>query len=172
MLAYEGTTHVGQLQFRPYVHRTNSPNGLHHPLYWMDFEDYAPQFPERTLAIFCYHVGQLDNTAARDSRYFGRGLGTELLGEVLTWAASAGFEAVVAKGCPNFWPIIRFMGGMPTEVYEARGFTVAATYEDRNLRNTVENMLKEPTGEDLRKLLKGRNPDDAARVSICVKTLA
>jgi len=172
MLAYEGETHVGQLQFRPYAAGTVSPNGLHHPLYWMDFTNHAPQLPERTLALFCYHVGQLDNTAARDPRYFGRGLGTRLLDEVLSWAASAGFEAVVAKGCPNFWPVIRFMGGMPAEVYQSRGFAVVAAYQDLELHNAVEDMIENPAGDDLRKLLQGRELDDAAQISICVKRLS
>ena len=57
MLVFEGERHVGQLQFRPYVSNTVSPNGLHHPLYWMDFQGRAPDMPERTLALFCFHVG-------------------------------------------------------------------------------------------------------------------
>ena len=172
MLVYEGSTHAGQLQFRPYIPNTVSPHGLHHPLYWMDFEDHALRMPERTLALFCYHVGQLDNTAERDPRYFGRGIGVRRLEETVNWAASVGFEAVVAKGCPNFWPVIRFMGGLPSEVYQRQGFTVAAKYHDRDLLQVVEDMLTEPSGENLQKLLQGRNPDEAAEVSICVKTFA
>ena len=172
MLVYEGSTHAGQLQFRPYIPGTVSPDGLRHPLYWMDFEDQAPQMPERTLALFCYHVGQLDNTAERDPRYFGRGIGVRLLEETVNWAASAGFEAVVAKGCPNIWPVIRFMGGLPSEVYQRQGFIMAARYHDRDLRQEVEDMLKGPFGKELKKLLQGRDLEEVAEVSICVKTFS
>ena len=50
MMAFEGDTHVGQLQFRPYVPGTRSPAGIGDPLYWMDFGDRAPPLPQRTLA--------------------------------------------------------------------------------------------------------------------------
>ena len=75
MLVFDGTMCVGQLQFRPYVPDTVSPNGLHDPLYWMDFNGSAPALPAHTLTLFCYHVGQLDDTDVRDTRYFGRGIG-------------------------------------------------------------------------------------------------
>ena len=86
MLVYDGPMHVGQLQFRPYIPDTMSPDGLHDPLYWMDFSGNAPPLPDRTLALFCYHVGQRDNTSSRDSRYFGRGIGVRLLEKTLEWA--------------------------------------------------------------------------------------
>src|SRR5262245_7787495 len=68
MLVFDGDTCVGQLQFRPYIPDTVSPNGVHDPLYWMGFNGYAPVLPAQTLALFCYHVGQLDDTDARDAR--------------------------------------------------------------------------------------------------------
>ena len=96
MLAFEGTSHVGQLQFRPYIPDTKSPNSLLDPLYWMDFQGHAPPLPDRTLALFCYHVGQLDDTDARDPRYFGRGIGTQLLDHSISWSTNSGFNAIVA----------------------------------------------------------------------------
>ena len=83
MLAFDGDQHVGQLQFRRYEPGMHSPKGLWDPLYWADFADYAPNLPARTLAIFCYHVGQRDDTDNRDPQYQGRGLGLRLLDHFL-----------------------------------------------------------------------------------------
>ena len=157
MLVFDGPKHIGQLQFRPYIPNTVSPQGLHHPLYWMDFQGQAPELPEKTLALFCYHVGQTDNTQARDSHYFGKGIGLHLLKETLRWSQKAGFEAVIAKGCPGYRPIIEYMGGMPTEVYREQGFKIANTYIDLELRTAVES-------------LSGNwDPDQASEIGVCVK---
>lgn len=171
MMVFEGAKHVGQLQFRPYAPNTVSPAGLHHPLYWMDFQGHAPALPERTLNLFCFHVGQTDNTQARDPRYFGRGIGIRLLNEVLKWEARAGFEAVVAKGCPGFRPIIEYMGGLPSETYRRQGFSVAATYQDEELRRAVEDMLSGRSGPERQKSVAGIDPEKAAEVSVCVKRI-
>jgi GNAT superfamily N-acetyltransferase len=157
MLVFDGQKHIGQLQFRPYVPDTVSPQGLHHPLYWMDFQGQAPALPAKTLALFCYHVGQTDNSQARDSRYFGKGIGMRLLNETLKWAKDAGFEAVVAKGCPGYRSIIEYMGGMPTEVYQEQGFKIKATYIDLELRTVVETLAGD------------WDPNKASEVGICVK---
>jgi hypothetical protein len=157
MVVFDGHKHIGQLQFRPYVPNTVSPHGLHDPLYWMDFQDHAPDLPPKTLSLFCYHVGQTDNTQARDSRYFGKGIGLRLLNETLSWAEEAGFEAVIAKGCPGNRSIIEFMGGMPTEVYREKGFKIVATYIDQELRRVVESMTVE------------RDPDKASEIGVCVR---
>ncbi len=126
----------------------------------MDFQDRAPDLPEKTLALFCYHVGQTDNTQARDPRYFGQGIGLRLLKETLQWAKDAGFEAVIAKGCPVYRPIIEYMGGMPTEVYRQQGFKITATYIDQELRTVVENLAGD------------WDPDQASTVGVCVKFFA
>jgi hypothetical protein len=157
MLVFDGQNHIGQLQFRPYVPNTVSPRGLHDPLYWMDFQGQAPELPEKTLALFCYHVGQTDNTQARDSRYFGKGIGLRLLNETLRWAKEAGFESVIAKGCPGYRSVIEYMGGMPIEVYREQGFLVPATYLDQELKSVVESMSEE------------LDPEQASVVGICVK---
>jgi GNAT superfamily N-acetyltransferase len=130
----------------------------------MDFKGYAPTLPSQTLTLFCYHVGQRDDTSARDARYFGRGIGLRLLEETLKWATSAGFEAVVAKGCPRFRPVIEYMGGMPTEVYKAKDFEVVASYHDPDLRALIEDMLRSNA-------LEGVDLDEAAEVSVCVRML-
>jgi GNAT superfamily N-acetyltransferase len=160
MLVFDGQRHIGQLQFRPYIPHTVSPNGLHHPIYWMDYQGYAPDLPRKTLALFCYHVGQTDNTQTRDPQYFGKGIGLRLLNETLKWAKDSGFEAVVAKGCPGYRPIIEYMGGMPIEVYREKGFEITATYIDQELKAVVKGMDKD---WDLAK---------ASEVGICVKYLS
>ena len=177
MLAFEGEAHVGQLQFRPYVPDTRSPKGLHDPLYWMDFQGHAPSLPERTLALFCYHVGQLDDTDARDPRYFGRGIGIKLLDETLAWAQSVGFEAVVAKGLSSLRPVIEYMGGMPTAVYTSRNFLQAAAYRDTELRSCLDEVLHGRYGIALQEALQtlvaaGVNLDEAAMVTVCLRKFA
>ena len=157
MLVFDDQRHIGQLQFRPYIPNTVSPRGLHDPLYWMDFQGHAPDLPEKTLALFCFHVGQTDNTQARDSRYFGKGIGMRLLNETLRWAEEAGFEAVIAKGCPGYRSIIEYMGGMPTDVYQEKGFKIVATYDDRELRSVVEDLAT--IGD----------PNKASEVGVCVR---
>lgn len=161
ILAFDGMQHVGQLQFRLYEPGVRSPRGLHHPLYWADFEGRGPVLPARTLAVFCYHVGQLDDTDARDARYQGRGLGARLLDALLAWATEAGFAAVVAKAVPPERGVMGFMGGQPPAIYEARGFAVVATWVDAELRTLVEE----------RRLAPGADLDAAARVACCVRSL-
>jgi hypothetical protein len=171
MLVFEGDVHIGQLQFRPYVADTVSPKGLYESLFWMDFKGHAPALPEKTLALFCYHVGQLDDTEKRDARYFGRGIGVTLLDETIAWAISQGFEAIVAKGCPDFKPIVEFMGGMPASLYQTRKFHVASTYQDHDLRATIAEMLAGKFGEEKQKDLAGIDLDKACEVSVCVRML-
>lgn len=79
-----------------------------------------------------------------------------LLNETLRWAEEAGFEAVIAKGCPGYRTIIETMGGMPIEVYREQGFKIVATYIDRELKGVVESMATE------------WDPNKAAEVGVCV----
>ncbi|MHB8842881.1 MAG: GNAT family N-acetyltransferase, partial [Candidatus Aquicultor sp.] len=146
ILAFEEGDHIGQLQFRPYEPGVVSPHGLNDPLYWMDFEDQAPTMPDRSLSLFCYHVGQLDNTDRRDPRYMGRGIGTRLLDEAIAWAEKAGFSAIIAKGLSSLWPIPQVMGGMPTELYLRRQFKIVASYYDQQLLKWIPEIINE--GED------------------------
>ena len=173
MLAFEGARHVGQLQFRPYVPGTASPDGINDPLYWMDFEDRAPPLPERTLALFCYHVGQLESGSERDPGYFGRRMGTGLLDATLVWARESGFRAVVAKATPPTWPIPQFMGGMPAGVYTSRGFEQVASYHEPALRRGLDGVLEGRYGSQWRDALgalvrEGANLDELDIVSACV----
>jgi GNAT superfamily N-acetyltransferase len=112
--------------------------------------------------VFCYHIGQLDDTDARDPRYQGRGLGLRLLDYFLDWAVQRGFAAVVAKAVPPYRPVMRFMGGQPTHVYQARGFEIVAHWVDPELQAVVEDRGLMPE-----KVL----PADAAHVSCCVRRL-
>ena len=169
MLVFEGRQHVGQLQFRPYIPHTRSPKGLFDPLYWMDFQDRTPALPDKTLALFCYHVGQLDNTTERDARYFGRGIGIQLLEKAVNWAAASGFQAVVAKGLSSFRPVIEFMGGLTAETYQQNGFRIADSYVDHQLRTELEKMMKDPLRESLRKALLDADLNEASTICICVK---
>jgi hypothetical protein len=173
MLAFEGARHVGQLQFRPYVSDTTSPDGINDPLYWMDFGSHAPPLPERALALFCFHVGQLENGSAREPQYFGRRMGTDLLDATLVWARKASFQAVVAKATPPTWPIPQFMGGMPAGVYASRGFEQAASYHDTALRGGLDAVLEGRYGSQWQDALgtlvqEGADLDDLATATLCV----
>ena len=162
ILAFDGDRHVGQLQFRQYIGGQRSPNSIWDPLYWMDFDGHAPALPPGTISVFCYHVGQLDDTDDRDSRYFGQGIGARLLDHLLEWAADSGAAAVVAKASPSLRPVMGFMGGQPVEVYEERGFEVVAGWSDPDLAEAVVE----------RGLATAEQLPAAATVSCCVLNLS
>jgi len=161
VLAFDGGLHVAQLQFRRYEAGRRSPSGLDEPLYWMDFDGHAPPLPERTIAVFCYHVGQTDDSDTRDPQYWGRGLGVQLLDVLVGWAAGQGC-AIVAKGVPAARPVMTFLGGQPASVYESRGFTTIAAWVDTELRAVVERDHLAPPGD--RAVLDGHS-----RVACCVR---
>ncbi len=160
ILAYDGGQHVGQLQVRRFAREQRSPKGIWHPDYWGDFGDEAPTMPEATLAIHCYHVGQLTQGEERDARYFGRGIGEALLDHLLAWAEEGGYEAVVAKHTPRDRAVMGFMGGQPAGVYEERGFETQASWIDVQLHGAIldRNLVE-----------KGADPGTVARVGLCVK---
>ncbi|HEY8623370.1 MAG TPA: hypothetical protein VIM74_05850 [Casimicrobiaceae bacterium] len=176
-LAFDGGRCVAQLQFRPYVPGNRSPNGIHHPLYWMDYPPETPSLPERSLSLFCYHVGQVENDPEqRDPRYLGRGIGQELLRQTVDWAAVNGFDAVIAKGLAPSWPVIQYMGGMPCPVYELHGFEPVYAYFDSELRQVLDEILLGAYGA--RRLIelteeaeKGADLDALAEVRIYVRRL-
>ena len=160
ILAFDGTQHVGQLQFRRYAADTRSPKGLWDPLYWGEFGNVAPALPDRSLSVYCYHVGQLDDTDDRDARYHGRGIGLSLLDHFLDWAKQAGFAAVTAKATPTPRAVMAFMGGQPPKAYLERGFEVFSSVVDTELRDLVKDRQLVPADAD---------HDNAARISYCVK---
>jgi GNAT superfamily N-acetyltransferase len=162
MLAFDGDRHVGQLQFRRYDPALRSTDGIWDPRYWGDFGDDAPALPHDTLAIFCYHVGQLDATDVRDPRYQQRGIGLALLDALIAWARERGYAALVAKHTPPYPAVMGFMGGQSARRYEARGFRVAWSRVDAQLREAVQQ----------RGLLRpDDDPDVAATVGCCVLQL-
>jgi GNAT superfamily N-acetyltransferase len=162
ILAFDGARHVGQLQFRRYAADTRSPTGMREPLYWGDFGAHAPVLPAQSLAVFCYHVGQLDDTEGRDPRYHGRGIGLALLDHFLAWASEHRFAAVTAKATPPERAVMGFMGGQPADAYAERGFEVTASWIDTRVLGVVREKALVPPGM----------PDDrAALVSCCVKRL-
>ena len=162
MLAFEGSRHVGQLQIRRHDPALRAEKGVYEPDYWGDFGVQAPILDGDALGVFCYHVGQTDDSERRDAAYFGRGIGLALLDAVLDWAASKGFDAVVAKATPAARAVMTMMGGQPVAAYRERGFEVASTWVDEQLRDLVlERGLVKPNAD----------PADAWQVSCCVKDL-
>tara|TARA_Y100000588_G_scaffold393096_2_gene507560 strand:+ start:653 stop:1261 length:609 start_codon:yes stop_codon:yes gene_type:complete len=160
ILAFDGEKHVAQLQFRRYQRTLRSPDGLWDPLYWGDFGLHAPSLPYDTLSVFCYHVGQLEDSEARDASYQGRGIGLALLDYFLQWASDGGYSAAIAKCTPSARSIMSFMGGQPSEAYVERGFALTESWVDSQLRDVIQEKKLVPEGVDL---------DDAARVGCCVK---
>ncbi|MDE0349602.1 MAG: GNAT family N-acetyltransferase [Gammaproteobacteria bacterium] len=162
ILAFDGARHVGQLQFRRYDPGLRSPKGVYEPAYWGDFGERAPDLGDNALAVFCYHVGQTDDSEQRDPAYFGRGIGLALLDSLLDWAGERGFDAVVAKATPAARPVMTMMGGQPVDAYRERGFEIAATWVDEQVREMVlERGLATPAADAA----------DAWQVSCCVKAL-
>ena len=160
VLAFDGAQHVAQMQFRRYQVDLRSPDGLWDPLYWGDFGEAAPSLPNNSLSIFCYHVGQLEDTDKRDSRYQGQGIGLELLDQLLAWAPDCGFEAVIAKATPIPRAVMSFMGGQPASAYSERGFELVTSWVDAQLREVIrEKALVAPDADH----------DEAARISCCVR---
>ncbi len=175
MLVFDGDQHVGQLQFRRYDPELRSPRGIMDPLYWGDFhEAERPPLPARTINLFCYHVGQLASGEERDPRYHGRGIGVDLLRELVRWADDAGVEAIVAKAVPPFRPLAMFMGGHPASVYEEHGFTTVARWCDRDLRARLPALLAGELGDALGEALqelrdRGIGLDALAEVAMVVR---
>lgn len=162
ILAFDGDQHVGQLQFRKHRPELRSEKGVFSPDYWGDFAGRAPPLPERTLAVYCYHVGQLTDGKERDPRYQGRGLGGALLDEFIVWAQANGFAAIVAKAMPADPVVMQFMGGQPEHVYAAKGFTCVDRWVDRQM---YEALLE----RDL--IAKDADPEVVASVGLCVREL-
>ena len=160
VLAFDGDQHVAQLQFRRYRADLRSPDGLWDPLYWGDFGEQAPRLPDNALSVFCYHVGQLENTEQRDSRYQGRGIGLELLDRLLVWAPDRGFEAIIAKATPPPRAVMSFMGGQPADAYKERGFEVVRKWVDTQLREVIREKALVAADAD---------HEEAARISCCVR---
>jgi GNAT superfamily N-acetyltransferase len=160
VLAFDGVQHVGQLQFRRYRADLRSPDGLWDPRYWGDFGEHAPRLPENTLSVFCYHVGQLDDTQRRDRRYQGRGIGLELLDHFLGWARDTGCAAIIAKATPAPREVMSFMGGQPANAYRERGFECLTSWVDTQLREVIRDKALVPADAD---------HDAAARISVCVR---
>ncbi len=162
ILAFDGARHVGQLQFRRYDPGLRAAKGVYEPAYWGDFGTRAPDLGSDALAVFCYHVGQTDDSDERDSAYFGRGIGLALLDALLDWARERGFGAVVAKATPAARRVMTVMGGQPVAAYRERGFEVTSTWVDAQLRDLVlERGLATPDAD----------PAEAWQVSCCVKHL-
>lgn len=162
VLAFDGEQHVAQLQFRRYDPALRSQNGIWDPRYWGDFGDDAPALPRDTLAIFCFHVGQLDATEARDARYQQRGIATALLDRLLAFARERGFATIIAKHTPPVPAVMGFMGGLSAERYAQRGFRRLHSWVDQELRAAVlERGLIRDTDD----------ADVAATVGCCVLDL-
>lgn len=160
MLAFDGARLVGQLQFRRHQADLASARGIWDADYWGDFAGRAVDVPNRTLGIFCYHVGQTGEGEARDARYMGRGIGIGLLDSVIGWSDANGFDAIVAKCTPDDRRVMAFMGGMPARTYEDRGFEVLERWQDDELYAAiVERGFAEAS----------QRPADVAAVGLCVR---
>jgi len=76
----------------------------------------------------CCHVGRsvesFTQSDAPDSRYFGRGIGTALCQESISWAREHGYKAVLASGTPDgLIEFSQWVGGLPWTTYKKLGFS-------------------------------------------------
>lgn len=172
-LVFDGPQHVGQLQFRRYNPKLRSPNGLHDPLYWGDFSAIvSPELPDRTLNLFCYHVGQLAPGDERDTRYQGRRIGSGLLDALINWADAARIEAIVAKAVPAVRAVAVFMGGQPAAVYAERSFDIVARWQDADLLAHLEETMSDDStlAVEMRRLVEfGNGLGAASEMALCVR---
>jgi len=162
ILGFDGDQHVAQLQFRRFDSKIVSPNGLWDSLYWGEFGESVPILPHNSLSVFCYHVGQLEDSDARDPRYQGRGIGLSLLDYLIQWARENEFAAIAAKFTPADRKIMSFMGGQPLESYLEREFKLCSQWFDRQLADVIQE-------KDL--ISKETSLPDAATVGCCVRYL-
>ncbi|MEM7543072.1 MAG: hypothetical protein AAF384_16025 [Pseudomonadota bacterium] len=162
VLGFDGTQHVAQLQFRRYQSDLRSSKGLWDPAYWGDFAEHAPDLPHESINVFCYHVGQLEDTEDRDPRYQGRGIGLAMLDELIVWATNSGFATMVATYTPPDRAVMGFMGGQALESYAARGFQSHASWIDEELYDVLRqrNLIAQDADASV-----------LARVGCCVKNL-
>jgi len=163
ILAYDGNQHVGQLQFRKHRPGLRSGEGIFSPDWWGDFAGRRPDLPDRTLCIYCYHVGQLADGEARDQRYQGRGLGAALLDRLVDWADANRFGAIVAKAVPANTVVMRFMGGQSDDIYASRGFVCVDRWVDHQMRAALLE-------RDL--ITKGEAPESVATVGLYMRDLS
>jgi GNAT superfamily N-acetyltransferase len=162
ILAFDGDRHVAQLQFRRYAPQLRSPTGIWDPLYWGDFGEHAPALPENSLAVFCYHVGQVEDSDARDAAYQGHGIATALLDALIAWARDHGIAALVAKCTPPPYAVMSFMGGLSAARYAERGFTLVSSWIEPQVLDVVRERKLVAEDEDA---------VAAATVGCCVKRL-
>jgi GNAT superfamily N-acetyltransferase len=148
ILAFHSGRHVGQLQLRPYVPAVRSA-GLFDPLYWGDFSMVEAPLPAAGVCIHCYHVGQVDDSDERDTRYQGVGIGARLLDVLLAWADEHEIPAVIAKAVPPYRPVTTFMGGQPASIYLPRGFSIVDSWVEGELREVIETKGWLGEGADL-----------------------
>ena len=171
-LVFDGSQHMGQLQFRRYEPGLRSPKALHDPLYWGDFSGAGSyELPDRTLNVFCYHVGKLDPVETHDTRHQGRGIGSRLLDELIEWANTTRIDAIVAKAVPAVRAVAVFMGGQPAAVYAERGFDIVARWQDADLLAHLEGSLGDGSAlaAETRRLVESEEGlAKASEVAMCV----
>lgn len=160
ILAFDGTKHVGQLQFRRYDRELRSPSGPSDTAFWGDFGASAPDLGLNALSVFCFHVGQTEDSAERDESYFGRGIGLGLLDYLLGWAEQQGYNAVAAKATPSARSVMTFMGGLPVASYRDRGFEVTSSWIDSQVRDLVSERGV---------IVEAASPQETSEVSCCVR---
>ena len=165
MLAFDGARYVGQLYLQEYDPGFADPGGWtgHRP--WADFRVAEPLPLEgRYLTLGCYHVGWLPDGSRRKSLW-GRGIGTALLREVVTWYRNQSVMdglltwAVV----PGSRELLQEAGQMPHTVYERFGFREVKQVHDPRWAAGVARFAPSATGEGLavlRVMLLARDPSE------------
>jgi len=140
--AWEGDDCVGQLHCYsvtlPQWDDSNFPgygraNPVSWPLGWplLAAKEKGLKFDKPVWAHACFHVGWTLGSPSADPKYFGRGIGTEMLKASIQWAREHDYAGIIAHGGTKVAPAYNvWMGCLPWTTYASIGFQCVAMEED------------------------------------------
>jgi len=151
MLAFDGPRYLGQLYLREYDPEFVEEGGWTGHWPWADFRVAEPlSLHGRYLTLGCYHVGWTPD-ARKQPSLWGRGIGTALLTEtitwwqhqdaidgLLTWALSAASKRLLQEA-----------GQMPHTVYRRLDFREVKQVHDPRWLEGIAQFAPDATGDDL-----------------------
>ena len=124
----------------------------------------------------CCHVGRSVESFALsdvpDSRYFGRGIGTALCQESISWAQQHGYKAVIASGTPDgLIEFSQWVGGMPWTTYKKLGFSAIQIDEATDLPTWAKGASPPDVMTSVKTALAAGRPKQEFHSKVMVLTL-
>jgi len=95
----------------------------------------------RALSILCLQL-------AEGGTYFGRGIGGEMVRQVVAWARSRGWDEIRAKATRHIPPLLHWTGLLSVDAYDKLGFTCVGLL-DVDLLDGVRSMRAGHHGDDV-----------------------